>query len=240
MAINMGLRDEEKKPGTTQPGTTTTPGTTTNDDYSFVIGGVVPNGIAPTPQKPVVNEEPTTPTTPATPAAGGNTGAGVTDSGKTTTSISSLLSSYTGGNNTANKETVTAEQNAKTSLEELRNDYSNILRDQYNYSAERLKKERDDALRENWILQQQAEAALPEQMAASGINGGANATSLANLRAQYQGNRNDIQSGYMDNLTDLNREQILEQAETQKDYNDRWLEYLMSLAEMEAQGKYNK
>ena len=76
-----------------------------------------------------------------------------------------------------------------------------------------MRAERDEALRENYILQQQAEAALPEQMAARGINGGAAETTLADLRARYQGNRNDIRGDYMSEMGTLNQEQIMQQAE---------------------------
>lgn len=131
----------------------------------------------------------------------------------------------------------TAQQQAETSLAQLREDYAKALRDQYNYSADRMKTERDEALRENWVLQQQAEAALPEQLAARGINGGAAETTLANLRAQYQGNRNDIRGGYMDEMGDLAQSHSQMQAEGQRSYNERWLEYLMDLARMDEQYK---
>lgn len=131
----------------------------------------------------------------------------------------------------------TAQQQAETSLAQLREDYARALRDQYNYSADRMKTERDEALRENWVLQQQAEAALPEQLAARGINGGAAETTLANLRAQYQGNRNDIRGGYMEEMGDLTQNHNQMQAEGQRSYNERWLEYLMELAKMDEQYK---
>ena len=93
-------------------------------------------------------------------------------------------------------------------------------------------------MRENWILQQQAEAALPEQMAAAGINGGISETTLSNLRAKYQGNRNEIQNGYMDDIGDLAEKKLENQSEAEKSYNEKWLEYLLSLAQMEEKYKY--
>lgn len=143
------------------------------------------------------------------------------------------------GTGTQNKEP-TAQEKAETSLAELRNQYAEQIRAQHNASAEKLKTERDEALRENWILEQQARAALPEQMAAQGINGGATETSLAALRAQFQGNRNDIRSGYAENIGDLETETAQQQAEAQKDYNDRWIAYLLSLAEKEKDYEYAK
>ena len=134
----------------------------------------------------------------------------------------------------------TAEQKAETSIADLMNRYSAQLREDYNYSANKMREERDDALRENYILQQQARAALPEQMAAAGINGGARETTIADLMARYQGNRNDIQKEYMQGLGDLTQEHQNKQVENAKSYNDRWLEYLLSLAEMEKQKQYGK
>ena len=86
-----------------------------------------------------------------------------------------------------------------------------------------MRKERDDALRENWVLQQQAEAALPEQMAAAGINGGISETTLANLRGKFQGNRNDIQNGYMNEIGDLAEKKLENHSEAEKSYNEKWL-----------------
>lgn len=133
----------------------------------------------------------------------------------------------------------TAEEKAETSLLELRNRYYEQAREQYEAEAKKLREERDAALRENWILQQRAEAALPEEMAAAGINGGAAETSLAALKAQFQGNRNDIRAGYMDNLGELSREHQNSAAEMQREYDEKWLEYLLSLAKMEEQSKYD-
>jgi hypothetical protein len=128
-----------------------------------------------------------------------------------------------------------AQAKAETSLADLKNKYSQNLREQYDYSAEKLKNERDEALRENWILQQQAEAALPEQMAAAGINGGASETTLADLRARYEGNRNDIRGNYIDEVGKLSQQNAAAQAEAQQGYNEKWLEYLLSLAKAEEQ-----
>ncbi len=126
-----------------------------------------------------------------------------------------------------------AEKKAETSIEELRNRYSERARAQYEQREKKLRAERDDALRENWILQQQAEAALSEQMAASGLNGGAAESTLAALNAKYQGNRNDIRDGYMDSLGEISEEYAAQQAENERAYNEKWIDYLLSLAKME-------
>ena len=156
--------------------------------------------------------------------------------------INSLLNKGQGGaGNTAPGTTASsAESKAETAIADLKNRYANQLKTQYEFSAKKLKDERDSALRENWILQQQAEAALPEQMAAAGINGGASETTLANLRARYQGDRNDIQKGFSDDLGELAFEHGRQQAENENSYNEKWLEYLLSLAEMEKRYEYEK
>ena len=157
--------------------------------------------------------------------------------------LSGSWAGFFGGNENENKTEenyISPEERAEVAVEELRNKYSAKVKENFDLAAKKLREERDNALRENWILQQRAEAALPEQMAASGINGGASESSLANLRAQYQGNRNDIQSGYMDNLGELEQERAIGTAEAEKSYNERWLEYLLSLAEAEKTAKYKK
>ena len=130
------------------------------------------------------------------------------------------------------------QREAEVAVEDLRNKYSSRVREEFENSAQKLRKERDDALRENWVLQQQAEAALPEQMAAAGINGGISETTLANLRGKFQGNSNDIQNGYMNEIGDLAEKKLENHSEAEKSYNEKWLEYLLSLAQMEEKYKY--
>ena len=188
----------------------------------------------------------------------GNTGAGTSSStakpsGSTGTSESwlSLLMGgagngsrypFFGGMNTTTpqQDVKTNEERAETALADLKNKYSKNLQEQYDYSAQKLKNERDEALRENWILQQQAEAALPEQMAASGMNGGATETSLAALKAHYQGDRNNIRGNYMNNLGDLSQQAQSDRAEAERSYNEQWLQYLLSLAEQANAARYGK
>ena len=132
-----------------------------------------------------------------------------------------------------NETAPSAREEAETSIQDLRKRYSERVRENFDLAAEKLRRERDDALRENWILQQRAEAALPEKMAAQGINGGASESTLADLNAQYQGNRNDIRKGYSEDLEELGTETIEKQAENEEKYNRQWLEYLLSLAALE-------
>ena len=173
-------------------------------------------------------------------ANSGTTGNRPTQSYKPSGTSGSFLSTLFGnmnlpwGNQNTQTDIETNEERAETAISDLRNKYAQNLRNEYDYSAEKLKNERDAALRENWILQQRAEAALPEQMAASGINGGASETSLADLRARYQGNRNDIQGNYMENLGDLTQQTQSEKAENERNLNERWIEYLLSLAKANA------
>lgn len=131
------------------------------------------------------------------------------------------------------KKTDQAQQNAEIAIAELRNQYAQKMREQYESSAQKLREERDNALRENWVLQQQAQAALPEQMAAQGINGGAAETSIAGIDAQYQSGRNDIRSDYIDELGKLEKEHGEKQAEVQAGYDEKWIDYLISLAKKE-------
>lgn len=155
--------------------------------------------------------------------------------------LSGSWADFFGGNENENKTEenyISPEERAEVAVEELRNKYSAKVKENFDLAAKKLREERDNALRENWILQQRAEAALPEQMAASGINGGASESSLANLRAQYQGNRNDIQSGFSDNLGEIAKQKIEEESNVQKEYNEKWLQYLLSIAQAEAKQRY--
>ena len=139
-----------------------------------------------------------------------------------------------------NKDEKSAQENAEIAIAELRSQYAEKMREQYESAAEKLRAERDEALRESWVMQQQAEAALPEQMAAAGMNGGASETNIANMKAQYQGERNDIKNVYIDELGELGSEQNAKQAEVQAGYNEKWLDYLLSLAKKEKDYEYEK
>ena len=131
-----------------------------------------------------------------------------------------------------------AEEKAETAIAELRNRYAEKVREQYESEAKKLREERDTALRENWILQQQAEANLPEKLAAEGINGGATETEISKIRAEYQGNRNDIREDYSEELSEIGAESRKELFENEKDFNKEWLEYLLGIAKAEETGKF--
>lgn len=235
-----GTGQEDKKTQVKYP-TTSTGAQGSTVTGTNVFGGAIPNKVA-------VNQKPATETPkteqPKTPT-GGNTGAGtnVSSSGNKTVSWGSsgnrrpIMGNYFGniGQQEAPEIINESEKEAETALADLKNSYAQRLRDDYDYSANMLRQERDNALRENWILQQQAEAALPEQMAAAGINGGASETTLADLRARYEGNRNDIRGNYMDEVSKLSQQNAAAQAEAQQNYNEQWLEYLLSLARAEEQ-----
>ena len=131
-----------------------------------------------------------------------------------------------------------AEEKAETAIAELRNRYAEKVREQYESEAKKLREERDYALRENWILQQQAEANLPEKLAAEGINGGATETEISKIRAEYQGNRNDIHEDYSEGLSEIGAESRKELFENEKDFNKEWLEYLLGIAKAEETEKF--
>lgn len=135
-----------------------------------------------------------------------------------------------------NQETVSTEKpvnKTETSIAELRNRYAKELRAQYDLAAERLRAEKEDAMRENWVLEQQEEAGLSEKLAKEGINGGATETTLSGIRAKYQGGRNDIEKDYTDGLGKLYFEHAEQQAKNARDFDEKWMDYLISLAEKE-------
>lgn len=140
---------------------------------------------------------------------------------------------YVNSSSENGKNSGEALKNAEISLMDLRNSYARELKAQYDHAANKLKAERDDALRENWILQQQEEANLPEVLAAEGINGGGAETTVSDIKARYQGNRNDIRKGYTDELGDIFMSHSKDYAEGARKYSEKWLDFLLSLAENE-------
>ena len=57
------------------------------------------------------------------------------------------------------KEPSEARQNAEIAIEDLKNKYSQRARAEFESRAQKLRQERDEALRENWVLQQREQAA---------------------------------------------------------------------------------
>lgn len=245
--INISGTGQEDKNQVRYP-TTSTGAQGSTVTGSNVFGGAVPNkvGALASSQTPATEPPAEPPKNPGG-STGGNTAAGtnVSSGGNNKTvvwgSSGTLTRAPIGGYTTPTVQEKApeiineSEKEAETALADLKNSYAQRLRDDYDYSANMLRQERDNALRENWILQQQAEAALPEQMAAAGINGGASETTLADLRARYEGNRNDIRGNYMDEVSKLSQQNAQAQAEAQQNYNEQWLEYLLSLAKAEEQ-----
>ena len=126
-----------------------------------------------------------------------------------------------------------ADAKAKRTLEDLKNQYNEVLRRNYDYSAGKLKGETDDALRENYIRMRQERAQLPERLAKQGVTGGASETTLANLIANYEGQRNDIRENQQNNLSDLGMNYMNSTAQNEQSYGQQWLQHLLSLAEDE-------
>ena len=126
-----------------------------------------------------------------------------------------------------------ADAEAKRTLEDLKNQYNEVLRRNYDYSAGKLKGETDDALRENYIRMRQERAQLPERLAKQGVTGGASETTLANLIANYEGQRNDIRENQQNNLSDLGMNYMNSTAQNEQSYGQQWLQHLLSLAEDE-------
>ena len=122
-----------------------------------------------------------------------------------------------------------ADAEAKKTLEDLKNQYNEVLRRNYDYSAGKLKGETDDALRENYIRMRQERAQLPERLAKQGVTGGASETTLANLIANYEGQRNDIRENQQNNLSDLGMDYMNSTAQNEQSYGQQWLQHLLGL-----------
>lgn len=126
-----------------------------------------------------------------------------------------------------------ADADAKTTLEDLKSRYNDVLRRNYDYSSGKLKGETDDALRESYIRMRQERAQLPEQLARQGTTGGGSETTLANLIANYEGQRNNIRENQQNNLADLGMNYMNSIAQNEQSYGQQWLSHLLNLAEDE-------
>lgn len=114
-----------------------------------------------------------------------------------------------------------------TAISALKDRYTDSLRQNFDASAERLKDERDEELREQFIREQQAKAALPEQLAKLGINGGAAETTLAELMARYQNARGAARKNYRNGLFDLEQSLSEKAAAVSQKYDEKWLDYFI-------------
>lgn len=112
--------------------------------------------------------------------------------------------------------------------------------DIYNSGRAELNANIENQLRELYVARMMADKALPVQMAAQGINGGAAESTLAGNRNQYQTNRNTLYQDANAKLADL-----LKTYNTSVNSNEQSLAQQMAdlkrqLAIMEAQAKYDK
>ena len=133
----------------------------------------------------------------------------------------------------------TAESGLSTAISELKDRYTDSLRQNFDASAQRLRNERDEELREQYIREQQNKAALPEQLAKFGINGGAAETTLAELMARYQNARGAARKNYRDGLLDLEQSLSEKAADLSQKFDEKWLDYLIKkLLAAEEGGSY--
>ncbi len=173
------------------------------------------------------------PNDPKNPYSSGKVTANFVGSGSGTGSSSG---GGVGGNSNASNSVT----NIENHFNDLKNRYNDMLRQTYDFNAEKLKAERDAALREQYISQRQTEASLPERLAALGVTGGAANSTLANLWATYQGNRNKTRAGYLNNLGDLMQDYQQGVAENAINYDSRYLNHLLELALMDKEFEQNK
>ncbi len=160
--------------------------------------------------------------------------------GTTTGLLKGLFGSATTAPTEATPAAPSNEDQVKTTLADLKNQYQTNLQGGYDYAANKLKAERDADLREQYIANRQEETALPEKLARYGINGGATETTLADLKARYQNGRNATRQNYLTNLADLGQNYMTQNADAARSYDDRWLDYLLDKAETENRLKLQK
>lgn len=66
----------------------------------------------------------------------------------------------------------------------------------------KLRKAREDALQQAWLVNKQQTRMLPQQLSAQGANGGAVQSSFVSQNNEYQRNRRGAESDYANNLAD--------------------------------------
>ncbi len=132
-----------------------------------------------------------------------------------------------------------AEAGLSTAISELKDRYTDLLQQNFDISAKRLRNERDEELREQYIKEQQNKAALSEQLAKFGINGGAAETTLAELMARYQNARGAARENYRDGLFELEQNLSEKAADLSQKFDEKWLDYLIKkLLAAEEGGSY--
>ena len=105
----------------------------------------------------------------------------------------------------------------------------------YRQQQAALETQRENALRQAYITQQQTLAQLPQYMANNGINGGLAESSMVQLGRAYGNQRSDIQSQYDQNLQSLQLQQNASQADwTARRAQDK-ADYLGAYSAVQAQ-----
>ena len=112
--------------------------------------------------------------------------------------------------------------------------------DVYNSGKAELNANIENQLRELYIARMMADRALPVQMSAQGINGGAAESTLAGNRNQYQSNRNALYQDANAKLADLLKTYNTSVNENEQSLAQQMANLKMQLAIMEAQAKYDK
>lgn len=112
--------------------------------------------------------------------------------------------------------------------------------DVYNSGKAELNANIENQLRELYIARMMADRALPVQMAAQGINGGAAESTLAGNRNQYQSNRNALYQDANAKLADLLNTYNTSVNSNEQNLAQQMANLKMQLAIMEAQAKYDK
>ena len=112
--------------------------------------------------------------------------------------------------------------------------------DVYNSGKAELNANIENQLRELYIARMMADRALPVQMSAQGINGGAAESTLAGNRNQYQSNRNALYQDANAKLADLLKTYNTSVNSNEQNLAQQMANLKMQLAIMEAQAKYDK
>ena len=112
--------------------------------------------------------------------------------------------------------------------------------DVYNSGKAELNANIENQLRELYIARMMADRALPVQMSAQGINGGAAESTIAGNRNQYQSNRNALYQDANAKLADLLKTYNTSVNENEQSLAQQRADMRMKLAIMEAQAKYDK
>lgn len=140
-------------------------------------------------------------------------------------------------NTTAQPSGVDAVQEKLRAATDLAN--QNAL-DIYNSGKTELNANIENQLRELYIARMMADRALPIQMGAQGINGGATETTLAGNRNQYQTNRNTLYQDANAKLAELLQTYNSSVNSNEQNLAQQMADLRMQLAIMEAQAKYDK